>query len=232
MAPTCRSSKRNLVQMEMVGYSFSSLLPIRHDGEGRHHKRSFARLQRVAGPIASKWAAAHSVQCKQPLASRLRARTGDGPANYPVRLSGQVQKSRRRQSRRVSVRAQSPRRREPCGRLCGVRHGRCRLPNGATDERERGPTAKSRSLEKMPVVPFSETTGRRTVTTQEYGCTTGQNRLSNRRRGGAREGDDVESELVCFLELPGSRDTKEPEGGANRQREPGQASVAESGGKR
>jgi hypothetical protein len=51
-------------------------------------------------------------------------------------------------------------------------------------------------------------------------------------RGGAREADDVDGDLVCFLlRLPASRDTKGSEGEASRQREPGQASAAESGGK-
>jgi hypothetical protein len=55
---------------------------------GRHRRRSFAQLQRLAGPIASRCVVARSALCKQPLLFRLEARTGHQPANYHRGLLG------------------------------------------------------------------------------------------------------------------------------------------------
>jgi hypothetical protein len=65
--PRCRSSvKRDFVWTEMTGSSFSSFLPIQHDGGAATTVCRLLGLRRLAGPIASKCVAAHSVQCRQP----------------------------------------------------------------------------------------------------------------------------------------------------------------------
>jgi hypothetical protein len=56
--PTAGAAKRNIVQTEMTGSSFSSFLPIQHDGGVATTEELFARLQQRAGSIASRCGAA------------------------------------------------------------------------------------------------------------------------------------------------------------------------------
>jgi hypothetical protein len=92
--PGCRSGKRSIVQTEMAGSSFSSFLPIQHDGGGATTEMSFARLQRMAGPIASERRARRfslGAHCKQPACLRPQARTGHGCSQLPRPVTGKLQ---------------------------------------------------------------------------------------------------------------------------------------------
>jgi len=90
--PGYRSVKRNIVQTEMAGSSFSSFLPIQHDGGGATKAMSFARLQRMAGPIASeRRVASHSrctlqATCLASSASTYRSRTSQLPRVFTGKL--------------------------------------------------------------------------------------------------------------------------------------------------